>query len=374
MVLFWESNFRQLLPEELAPIENLASAHMKHIDRQHVIFVVVAEDVHVVAFGGSNALLLLKLGDGRDHVAVASGAFVFLIAGGLLHAPAERLGQIGLAAFKQELYVTHGLLIRLRRGQVLNAGPETAFDVVLQTRPQVVAGEIDLAGRDKKAAMDEIDNPVGQIAGEIGPVIDAAVFAQSARDVNPRKALTQRELDVGISLVVAQKDVEPGLLLLDQVIFQRQGFFVVGDYDVFDVDCLPQQRTRFSIGLRHALLEVRTDAGAQVLGLADVDDLAFGVFIEVHSGLERQGPDFLEQVHGRKVTEGLLARFFPSSPGCVKILRYCWENAVSKAASERQLVDYNAFIVCRFGDERWQHSCYSISDFIGGITLRRMGL
>jgi hypothetical protein len=37
----------------------------------------------------------------------------------------------------------------------------------------------------------------------------------------------------------------------------------------------------------------------QVFGLADVDDLSFGVFVEVHAGGHRQGADFLVKVHGK---------------------------------------------------------------------------
>src|SRR6185437_15788740 len=113
--------------------------------------------------------------------------------------------------------------------QVLNAWAEAALDVVLQAGTQVISREINLAGRNQKAAMDQIDNAVSQIAGEIRPVIDAAVFAQPARDVNARVALSQGQLDIRIGLVIAQKDVEAGLFLLDKVIFKRQRLFIVID-------------------------------------------------------------------------------------------------------------------------------------------------
>lgn len=44
--------------------------------------------------------------------------------------------------------------------------------------------------------------------------------------------------------------------------------------------------------------EVGTDARTEVLGLADIDDLARGVFVEVASGLGGDSADFGEEVHG----------------------------------------------------------------------------
>src|SRR5215472_5419259 len=49
-------------------------------------------------------------------------------------------------------------------------------------------------------------------------------------------------------------------------------------------------------------MEVGGDAVAQVLGLADVDDLAFGVLVEVHPGICRKRPDFLVEVHEGDIT------------------------------------------------------------------------
>ena len=59
---------------------------MKQIHGQHLVFVVIAEDVGVIAFGGSDALLLLQLLDGGDQVAIAGGALELLGIGGFGHA------------------------------------------------------------------------------------------------------------------------------------------------------------------------------------------------------------------------------------------------------------------------------------------------
>ncbi len=201
-----------------------------------------------------------------------------------------------VAAFEEELRVADGLLVDFRRGESFDAGAEAAMNVVLQAGAGMVAREIDLATGDEKAAMDELDDAIGEVAGKVRAVVGGAVFAQAARDEDFGKAVGERELDVGVGLVVAEQDVEARLALLDEVVFEREGFVLVGDEDVVEVDGLAHERAGFGVGLR-GFKQIGADAGAKVLGLADVDDLALGVFVEVDAGLGGQETDFLEEVH-----------------------------------------------------------------------------
>ena len=84
-------------------------------------------------------------------------------------------------------------------------------------------------------AVNQIHQPVCQAGREVRAEVQAAVLAQSPRGINPWEPLADRELDVGVTLVVAQQDVEARLLLLDQVILKRQRFLVVVNHDVFDI-------------------------------------------------------------------------------------------------------------------------------------------
>jgi hypothetical protein len=56
------------------------------------------------------------------------------------------------------------------------------MNVVLQAGAGVVARQIDLATGDEKAAMDELDDAVGEVAGKVRAVVGRAVFAQAAGD------------------------------------------------------------------------------------------------------------------------------------------------------------------------------------------------
>jgi hypothetical protein len=44
-------------------------------------------------------------------------------------------------------------------------------------------------------------------------------------------------------------------------------------------------------------VEVRSHAASQIFRLSDVDDLPFGVLVEVHAGIGGEGTNFLEEIH-----------------------------------------------------------------------------
>jgi len=75
-----------------------------------------------------------------------------------------------------------------------------------------------------------------KVAGKIRPEIRAAIFAQAASDEDLGMAVGERELDVGVGLVVAQQDVEARLALLDQVVFERQRLAFMSE-PVFALAC-----------------------------------------------------------------------------------------------------------------------------------------
>ena len=131
------------------------------------VLVVVAEDVGVLVVGGGDALLVLHLVDGDDLVAQPRRQLELLGLRGSLHALRQRLLQLVRLAFEEELHVADGLLVGLRRCEAFDAGAEAALDVVLQAGARMIAREIDLAARNQEAAMDEVDQPMREVAGEV---------------------------------------------------------------------------------------------------------------------------------------------------------------------------------------------------------------
>jgi len=152
------------------------------------------------------------------------------------------------------------------------------MNVVLEASSRMGAREIDFATGNEKAAVDEFDDAVREIAGEVRSIVGGAVFAEAARDEDLGEAIGQGELDVGIGFVVAEKDVEARLSLLDEVVFKCERFVLVGDKDVVDVDGLAHEGARLGVGLG-SFKKIRANARTEVLGLADVNDFSVDVLI-----------------------------------------------------------------------------------------------
>ena len=236
--------------------------------------------------------------DGGDLVAQARGELELHTLGGGGHARGETGFELAGFAVEEELHVADDLAVVVSGDEAFDAGAEAALDVVLEAGARVEAVEVDLTAGDEEAAVDDVDEAVGEVAGEVGTEVGATVPAQASGDEDFGVAVLQGELDVRVGFVVAQEDVEARLALLDEVIFKREGFMLVGNGDVLDVHCLAHERAGLGVGLR-GREEVAAHAGAQVLGLAHVDDCAFGVLVEVTAGARGQRADFLEKIHLR---------------------------------------------------------------------------
>ena len=61
------------------------------------------------------------------------------------HARLELVRELFVATFKQQTHVAHSLLVLFRRTQSLDARPEAAFDVILETRPRRFTVDLDVA-------------------------------------------------------------------------------------------------------------------------------------------------------------------------------------------------------------------------------------
>ncbi len=136
--------------------------------------------------------------------------------------------------FQEQLHIVNRGGVGFIGGQALDARPQAAMDVVLQARMGVRSREIHFAGRNLEVAMDEVHQPMRQVAGKIWAVVSGTVLDQAARHVHAR-ILLAGQLDIRECFVIPQQDVEAGLPLLNQVIFKRQRLFVVVHQDVFDV-------------------------------------------------------------------------------------------------------------------------------------------
>src|SRR5438105_7535572 len=100
----------------------------------------------------------------------------------------------------------------------------------------MVSGQVHLARGDQKMTVDQVGDSIRQVGREVRHVVGAAILLQTTSDVDPRVRLAEGELYIGVSFIVPKQYVKAGLLLLDEVVFEGERFFVVVDDDVVEVD------------------------------------------------------------------------------------------------------------------------------------------
>ena len=118
---------------------------------------------------------------------------------------------------------------------------------------------------------------------KIGAEIERAVFLYFAGEVHAGIFFAGRELDIWVGFVVEKTDVEFWLILLDEIIFEREGFAWVGEDDGIEIGDFAGERAGFCVHPA-GFEEVGTDAAAEGGGFADIEDRACGVFEEVDTG------------------------------------------------------------------------------------------
>src|SRR6185437_9045465 len=92
-------------------------------------------------------------------------------------------------------------------------------------------------------------DPVRQTRRKIRPEEKRAVLLQPPRHKDSRKWLRGSEANVRIRFVVAQQDIELRLVLLDQIVLERQRLALIVNDDVFRFGDFAHQRTRLRIEL-----------------------------------------------------------------------------------------------------------------------------
>ena len=113
---------------------------MEEVDRKTAVLEVVAEDIGIVALlGRGDALFFLELMNRGKLIAQSRRGLELLGLGSCSHARRERALQLRVTAFEKKLRIAHRLRIRFRRCEALDAGTETAMNVVLQAGARVIS-------------------------------------------------------------------------------------------------------------------------------------------------------------------------------------------------------------------------------------------
>ena len=131
----------------------------------------------------------------------------------------------------------------------------------------------------------DVDHAAGRAGISVGPEVARVGLVLLTRVLDGGEHVAFRERDERVGLVVLEVGVEERGVLVDQVLLKDERLVLVADDDVLKrVDLVDEQWD-----LRAVILEVHVlaHAGAQLLRLAHVDDLAVLVLPEVHAGQGR---------------------------------------------------------------------------------------
>ena len=207
--------------------------------------------------------------------------------GGVLHAGLQRLHNVRLAVAYHVQGAFHGLAV-IFVAYFARAHGHALANVRIQTRAPLadVLREAPRAPRQAKHVGRGLHHFAhGKAGGERAVVIGVfIVLLQGGRKARP---FFTRDLHIAVALVVLQKNVVFGLVLLDLAAFQHKRFeLALRDNDV-ELERMADHLGHLGV-VRHALAKILRNARAQALGLADVDNLALFVADDVHPRQKRQ--------------------------------------------------------------------------------------
>jgi len=167
--------------------------------------------------------------------------FKLLLFGCLFHLCREPADQVRTLPFHEEPEILNATYVFFFGADGLNTGTHAAADVVVQTHPGSVPVDLDGAGPDLEVPANQLEGSRSQISGEIRSKVSGSILFDSPGDQYSRVFLVQGQLDVGVSLVIAQQDVVLGLVALDEVVLQRQGFhFIINNDEIHIRNFCPQ--------------------------------------------------------------------------------------------------------------------------------------
>ena len=227
---------------------------------------------------------------------------------------------------------------------IARAGSGAAPEMVVEAGPLRLSERF-LAGAHAVDARGDIDDVLTTDAAHEGAEV-LSVLLDAAGDGNMREGLLRVELDVGIRLVILQKDVIFGLVLLDEGVFEGERVHLAGGDDIGKVGDVLDHRLHFG-GLGRGM-EVLPHAVFEYPRLADIDDDA--VFIHHQIDARRIGQQlefFLYDTHPSLLytsrqnfsrAYGIFLRFFAKTAAFVPLLApFCPQMPLSSLKIPRPL-------------------------------------
>ena len=275
---------------------------------------IYAPHVGVGANPGNDLLLLAQHLQRLYPVPQVSGFFKFQRFRRRFHLLPQSRRHLPQLTAQQFHRLRHTFAI-LRTVRPVRTAKAVAFaDVIVQTGPLLadVPGELPAAGGQLQRGAHRLQSGPGLVPAAEGAEVAGAVLLGLVHQREPGIGRLVVQPHEGIALVVLQKNIVPGLMPLDQGVFQDQRLKFRADHDGVEVIHLRDHHPGLLV-VPAAGLEVLADAVFQLLGLAHIDDQPGLVHHDIHAGGQGQAVRLLQQFlfcHGHCPP----FRVFPSIP------------------------------------------------------------
>ena len=261
---------------------------MKHSKAGLGLRLIPADHIGVGHGTCGDKLALTQGFNGPQAIPVLGGVFKIQPLRGLLHLAAQRLTQRLLFALQKLLCLLHTPPV-LHLWHLRPAEAVALLHMVIQAGPLFsdVTGKFFITAWQAKDRLDGLNDLLGTAAAAIGPEIGGAVILDAVGKGDLRIGLPQVQPQIGIALVILQKDVVFGHIVLDKRTFQHQSLKFRGGADGLKM-VYQRDHTAGLCRMRGRVLEILADAVLQFFGLAHIDHRIRSILHQIDAGLRRQ--------------------------------------------------------------------------------------
>src|SRR5204863_2643260 len=172
---------------------------------------------------------------------------------------------------RQEEYdlVDHRPIVLLRLRE--NARRLAALDVVVEARAlRHLRRHVVIAAAHGEDLFHDVERAPHCTDVSVGAKVAGPIVFQTSRYKDSRERLLDRDFDVRIRLIVAQRDVEARPIFLDEIRFQNERVCFSRHHDCLEVADEPYEMTGF-YALELIVREIAPHAPAEALRLSDVE-------------------------------------------------------------------------------------------------------
>ena len=253
------------------------------------------DDIPVSGIVGNYLLSVLNRLYGFDEISHLYSCFKVKIIGSSHHLPVQLFYDVIILSVQK----IHGFIHLdpvIRPALFSETGGIALMNVIIHAlvRKRRILGKYLVAVPDMEGPPYEVDNLVHLIVGGIGSEVLSLVSGSLSHLQHPR-ILFHGHLDIGIGLIILQKSIVSGFMLLYEIVLKHQGFKLRIHNYIFE----PLNQTDHLLdlyGFFIGFLKILLNTVFQHLGLSHIDYLILRAMHQVHSRKCRQFFQFFIKV------------------------------------------------------------------------------